>query len=305
MTVSAQEQAPAVEVEIRKDSSLKITKNDVGKSAATATRTPPPGTVTTSPGEASLVARYTAASIVVAIFAVWGKFTFVTDGVPGGTIPLHSWKVPIGMNIFYLVSLPLLRTFTNRVLNPNVDVKSLLKEAMLVYNVGQVVLNAWMVYAFVHAVWFGGHPIIGGAKDMVETGVTYAVWVHYCDKYLEYMDTYFMVLRGRMDQVRSLRRVPCCVRMWWRLISGIWATEMGEKRRPRCERYWDCRGSDFLKVDEGDGQWPSARRVAGRPTNVSVIVTRKNSLNVLCVGSPTNGLFAECQGGGRFKRATT
>jgi len=31
---------------------------------------------------------------------------------------------------------------------------------------------------------------------------SYAVWVHYCDKYLEFFDTYFMVLRGKMDQVR-------------------------------------------------------------------------------------------------------
>jgi hypothetical protein len=29
------------------------------------------------------------------------------------------------------------------------------------------------------------------------------VWVHYCDKYLEFLDTFFMVLRGKMDQVRN------------------------------------------------------------------------------------------------------
>eukprot|EP00527_Entomoneis_sp_CCMP2396_P003807 CAMPEP_0198143960 /NCGR_PEP_ID=MMETSP1443-20131203/12099_1 /TAXON_ID=186043 /ORGANISM="Entomoneis sp., Strain CCMP2396" /LENGTH=366 /DNA_ID=CAMNT_0043807271 /DNA_START=111 /DNA_END=1211 /DNA_ORIENTATION=+ len=174
-----------------------VNKDVVGKAPLSA-RT------TTGPGEASLVARYTAASIVVAIFTVWGKFTFVTDGVPGGTIPLHSWKVPVVMNIIYLISLPLLRVFSSEVLAKNVDVKSLLKEAMLVYNVGQVLLNGWMVYAFVKAVLFGGHPFIGGSKEMVETGVTYAVWVHYCDKYLEYMDTYFMVLRGRTDQVSFL-----------------------------------------------------------------------------------------------------
>ncbi|KAL7563403.1 hypothetical protein ACA910_016501 [Epithemia clementina (nom. ined.)] len=154
--------------------------------------------------EASMMARYTCASIVIAIFGIWGKLTFVTDGVPGGTTPLHNWKIPLGMNLFYLVSLPLLRLFTAEYLSKTVDVKSLLKESMLLYNVGQVVLNGWMVYAFVKAVAFNGHPIIGGARDMVETGVTYAVWVHYCNKYLEYLDTYFMVLRGRMDQVSFL-----------------------------------------------------------------------------------------------------
>ena len=195
-------------VDIRELSAANTTKNNhsnVASSAQEANKKAP----LTSPGEASLVARYTAASIVIAIFAIWGKFTFVTDGVPGGTIPLHSWKVPVVMNVIYLVSLPLLRLFSSHVLAPSVDVKSLLKEAMLVYNVGQVLLNGWMVFAFVNSVLFGGHPFIAGAKDMVETGVTYAVWVHYCDKYLEYLDTYFMVLRGRMDQVswhRSLER---------------------------------------------------------------------------------------------------
>ena len=153
--------------------------------------------------EASITSRLTCASIMTAIFAVWAKLTFVTDGVPGGTSPLHSWKFPVMMNIAYLVSLPLLRLFTDRYLSKAVDVKSLLKEAMLIYNVGQVLVNFWMVCSFIVPVASGAHPFIGGGKDMVETGVTYAVWVHYCNKYLEYMDTYFMVLRGRMDQVRE------------------------------------------------------------------------------------------------------
>jgi len=38
----------------------------------------------------------------------------------------------------------------------------------------------------------------------ISSGSSYAVWVHYCDKYLEFFDTYFMVLRGKMDQVSVL-----------------------------------------------------------------------------------------------------
>jgi elongation of very long chain fatty acids protein 4 len=75
---------------------------------------------------------------------------------------------------------------------------------MIIYNAAQVLLNGWMVYRFVDAVVFRGHPFIGGSVDLVDTGATYAIWVHYCDKYLEFLDTYFMVLRGKMDQVRSL-----------------------------------------------------------------------------------------------------
>lgn len=80
--------------------------------------------------------------------------------------------------------------------------KVLLKESMILYNAGQVVLNAWMVYRFIDAVAFRGHPFVG-AMEAANSGATYAVWVHYCDKYLEFLDTYFMVLRGKMDQVRK------------------------------------------------------------------------------------------------------
>lgn len=74
---------------------------------------------------------------------------------------------------------------------------------MVVYNSGQVLLNGWMVYRFLDAVINKGHPFIGDVYT-VDTGATFAVWIHYMDKYLEFFDTIFMVLRGRMDQVSFL-----------------------------------------------------------------------------------------------------
>lgn len=73
----------------------------------------------------------------------------------------------------------------------------------MAYNAGQVLLNLWMVYRILDALFFRAHPFICAPVDLVDTGATYAVWVHYCDKYLEFFDTFFMVLRGRMDQVRA------------------------------------------------------------------------------------------------------
>jgi len=147
----------------------------------------------------SLLARYSCASILVAVFAVWSKYTFVgEDQSPGVTTPVHDYKSPLVLTIGYLVSLPLLKAFSRNYLSKNVDVKLLLTESMILYNVGQVALNAWMVYKFISAL-LGGHPFVG---DIHSTTATYAVWVHYCDKYLEFLDTYFMVLRGKMDQVR-------------------------------------------------------------------------------------------------------
>jgi elongation of very long chain fatty acids protein 4 len=157
------------------------------------------------PEPPSLLARYTCASMIAGVFAIWGKLAFVDDSaIPGATAPLHSWKVPAALTTFYLLSLPLLHVFSRRFLNSrNVDVKLLLKESMIVYNAGQVALNAWMVYRFLDAVFLRGHPFIGGSRNIIETGATYAVWIHYMDKYLEFFDTYFMVLRGRIDQVRA------------------------------------------------------------------------------------------------------
>ena len=153
----------------------------------------------------SRIARYSCASIMVAIFGIWGKFSFVDEAsAPGIGAPQHSYMVPLVLTTSYLFSLPLLRLFANKFLSTDVEAKQLLKETMVVYNGGQVLLNGWMVYRIVDALLFRGHPFIGDLYT-VNTGATFAVWIHYMDKYLEFFDTIFMVLRGRMDQVSALR----------------------------------------------------------------------------------------------------
>ena len=67
---------------------------------------------------------------------------------------------------------------------------------MVLYNAGQVLLNGWTVYYILNAL-YNGHPIVG---DVKATTCSLAVWVHYCDKYLEFFDTYFMLLRGNFSQ---------------------------------------------------------------------------------------------------------
>jgi elongation of very long chain fatty acids protein 4 len=108
--------------------------------------------------------------------------------------------------VFYLVSLPTLKYITDNYLAKKFDMKLLLTESMVIYNVAQVFLNGWMVYAIIDALVNKGHPFVGTRSLVgvaVESGSSYAVWVHYCDKYLEFFDTYFMVLRGKMDQVST------------------------------------------------------------------------------------------------------
>lgn len=155
----------------------------------------------------STLARYTTASILTGILAVWSYYAYPPkDATPGLTSPMHSYQVPLALTAFYLVSLPTLRWLTEKFLAPRYDMKLLLTESMVIYNVAQVALNGWMVYAMVNAVVNGGHPFIGSRSLVgvaIESGSSYAVWVHYCDKYLEFLDTYFMILRGNMKQVRA------------------------------------------------------------------------------------------------------
>jgi elongation of very long chain fatty acids protein 4 len=156
----------------------------------------------------SLTARYTCSSFLIVVLSAWWKFAFIDETkVPDEkNVPIHNnrWDIPIGMTIFYLCSLPLLKLFTDHFLSKKVDVKRLLWESMIIYNAAQVVLNGWMVYRIVDSLLFRGHAFISGPIYVVNTGAPYAVYVHYCNKYLEYLDTYFMILRGKMDQVRLL-----------------------------------------------------------------------------------------------------
>lgn len=161
--------------------------------------------------EASFTSRCTAVSALLVVLAVWAKYTFVPEetATPGRDVPMHSYKVPLTMTVFYLISLPVMRYLTPK----DTDLKPILKESMILYNVAQVALNFWMVYRFVVAVVWNGHPIVGSTSTM-HTGTVYVIWVHYCDKYLEFLDTYFMVLRGKMDQVSFLHVYHHCTIAW-------------------------------------------------------------------------------------------
>ena len=153
----------------------------------------------------TMLARYTTASILTFFLSIWAYHAFPDrNDTPSLTAPMHSYMVPLTLSIFYLASLPSLKYITDKYLATKYDMKLLLTESMIIYNVAQVFLNGWMVYAIIDALLNKGHPFVGTRSLVgvaVESGSSYAVWVHYCDKYLEFFDTYFMVLRGKMDQV--------------------------------------------------------------------------------------------------------
>mmetsp|Transcript_4815 Transcript_4815/g.7037 ORF Transcript_4815/g.7037 Transcript_4815/m.7037 type:complete len:355 (+) Transcript_4815:89-1153(+) len=184
-----------------------------------------PSTAAASDKTPSTLARFTTASILVAVLSVWGYFAYPPrDATPGLTTEMQSYKVPLALTAFYLVSLPTLKWFTETYLAPKYDMKLLLTESMIIYNVAQVFLNGWMVYAIIDALVYRGHPFIGSRSltgVAISSGSSYAVWVHYCDKYLEFFDTYFMILRGNMKQVSFLHiyHHTTIAWAWWIAIS--------------------------------------------------------------------------------------
>lgn len=85
-----------------------------------------------SPVAPSILARYTCASVLMGFFAVWGKYTFVPETEqPGIQVPMHSYKVPLGLTVGYLISLPLLRYFVENFVSKKTDMKVLLTESMI------------------------------------------------------------------------------------------------------------------------------------------------------------------------------
>jgi len=195
-----------------------------------------------------LLSRYTCATIMAAIFGIWGKIAFYDhsgDGTydeakaPGVGSDIHSYKVPLTLTTAYLVALPVLRIFSKKFISENVDAKVLLKETMVVYNGGQVLLNAWMVYRFIDALVNRGHPFIGDLYT-ANTGTTFAVWIHYMDKYLEFFDTFFMVLRGRMDQVSFLHV--------YHHISITWAWWFAMRSWPAGDAYFGALLNSWIHV---------------------------------------------------------
>lgn len=168
----------------------------------------------------SLLSRYTCVGILVAICSIWGKYVFINeDDIPNGqTILIHNGVIPFTLTALYVISLPMLHVVLKYYdVHSRVDVKLMLRESMILYNAIQVILNGYMVYRIVYALIWNGHPFIAGPIYLVNTGAAYAVWLHYCDKYLEFLDTYFMILRGKMDQVTFLHvyhhtSIACA---WW------------------------------------------------------------------------------------------
>lgn len=135
-----------------------------------------------------------------------------------------SWYPPIIFSVLYLTFLYFGKKFMNAREHPFE-----LKHFIVTYNAYQCVLNLWCVLAVIHEV--STNPIFVGVwgNTPVSTPagfhISYLVWVHYNNKYVELLDSVFMVLKKKNNQLSFLHCYHHIMLIWaWFLVCKVEAT---------------------------------------------------------------------------------
>lgn len=91
-----------------------------------------------------------------------------------------------------------------------------LKDYMFTYNLYQVIINVWCVVAFVVEVRRAGMRPVLNKVDLGPNSfrLGFVTWVHYNNKYVELLDTVWMVLRKKSAQASFLHVYHHCLLMW-------------------------------------------------------------------------------------------
>lgn len=79
-----------------------------------------------------------------------------------------------------------------------------LKFAMQTYNILQVILNLYMIQGLYKLPWMSKTPNLFAINTFYSKDIQYYVLVHYLSKYLDFFDTYFMILRKKNNQLSFL-----------------------------------------------------------------------------------------------------
>lgn len=76
-----------------------------------------------------------------------------------------------------------------------------LHNVLQIYNLLQITLNIYMVYNFTEII--SGYNIFGINKSYT-ANLKNTLYIHYLSKYLDYFDTYFMIVKGKHNQLSFL-----------------------------------------------------------------------------------------------------
>ncbi|XP_013872855.1 very long chain fatty acid elongase 5 [Austrofundulus limnaeus] len=97
---------------------------------------------------------------------------------------------------------------------------------MVIYNLGITLLSFYMSFELVTTVWYGGYNFFCQntySKPEVDKKVINVLWWYYFSKLLEFMDTFFFILRKNTHQVTFLHvyHHASMLNIWWFVMNWI------------------------------------------------------------------------------------
>jgi len=124
-----------------------------------------------------------------------------------------SVLVPISASIVYLIAIHCGKIYMETREPANI------KDYMFTYNLYQTILNAWCVYSFIAEIFKQGYPIWGNTLESTNYQMSFLIWIHYNNKFVELLDTFFMVVRKKNVQISFLHVYHHVLIMWaWFLV---------------------------------------------------------------------------------------
>jgi elongation of very long chain fatty acids protein 4 len=136
--------------------------------------------------------------------------TLETQGWPKdqSTFSYCSIWVPLAASLVYLTGI-----FVGTRLMKNREPYSA-KNYMFTYNLYQTILNGWCVYSFIVELVRNGYPVWGNTLESTNFKMSFLIWIHYNNKYVELLDTLFMVVRKKNDQLSFLHVYHHVLLIW-------------------------------------------------------------------------------------------
>eukprot|EP00238_Polyblepharides_amylifera_P009552 CAMPEP_0196574328 /NCGR_PEP_ID=MMETSP1081-20130531/4062_1 /TAXON_ID=36882 /ORGANISM="Pyramimonas amylifera, Strain CCMP720" /LENGTH=271 /DNA_ID=CAMNT_0041892319 /DNA_START=91 /DNA_END=906 /DNA_ORIENTATION=- len=186
-----------------------------------------------------------ASMVISAALAVLDVFTLYkiaeTDLTPAEKVPAYfmesRWECPAIGTACYL-----LFCFFGKKYMQGREKAFDMKGPMLVYNFYQTCFNIACIYFCVTAhraqgLNIVGNPVNFGAESF---GISQFIWLHYNNKYIELLDTFFMVARKKFDQMSFLHIYHHTLLIWsWFVVMKI---------APVCDSYFGALANTTIHV---------------------------------------------------------
>lgn len=132
------------------------------------------------------------------------------------------WSGPIFFTFFYLFMV-----FAGKKFMENRK-EFQIKPYIFTYNLYQCILNLWCMVAMIYEVcqnpWFKQWWAVAPQPGMAGFKISFLVWIHYNNKYVELLDTLFMILRKKNNQISFLHCYHHILLIWaWFLVCKVQA----------------------------------------------------------------------------------